>query len=60
MHTKTMAELEQERPEDFRNPPQTDEQWLVQRARDKAKRDKEMLTCPIDNSVDEDDDEEEY
>jgi len=58
---KTMGELEAENSDGFRNPYQSNEDYYAQRIRDKAKRDKEMLTCPIDTSdtIEEDEEDEE-
>ena len=56
---KTLAELEAERPEDFRNPSQTEAEYQAQRARTKAKHDKEAATCPLDTAPEEQDEDEE-
>jgi hypothetical protein len=42
-----------------KNPPQTEKEYQAQRLRDKEKHDREMLTCPIDNSETVDDNDEE-
>lgn len=56
---KTMAELEAEFPEDFRNPEISDEEFAKIRAESAAKAVKEMLTCPLDDGSEDDEETEE-
>ena len=56
---KTMAELEAENPDGFRNPVVTDAEYAETLRKMKEKAAQEMLTCPIDNSEPEDDADEE-